>query len=86
MKKKPKTKDKDRVVPTTPSAPMFTFISIRNNLNQAVHLNIKDVNGKMIGIQLDANASRRWPKLPDYGPDTARLLSRKVIRLEPVDA
>jgi hypothetical protein len=57
-------------------------ILIRNNLNQLVAFNIKKPDGSLIGVQIDANSSLVWKKLPDYGPDTDRLIKRKVLRLE----
>ncbi len=60
------------------------YVHIKNNSNQVVAVNIRKKDGKLIGIQLDANASRQWPKLSDYGPDASRLIARKVIRLDPV--
>jgi hypothetical protein len=57
-------------------------IVIRNSLNQLIPFNIKRADGKLIGIQLDANAFIVWPKLPDYGPDFDRLMKRKVLRFE----
>jgi hypothetical protein len=57
-------------------------ISIKNNLNQLVSFSIKRPDGSMIGIQIDANSSVQWKKLPDYGPDVERLIKRKTLRLE----
>jgi hypothetical protein len=59
-----------------------TSIQIRNNLNQLITFGIKRNDGRMIGVQIDANAILTWEKLPDYGPEFDRLVKRKVLRLE----
>ena len=79
-KKKPQIDQPEKVEQR--ESPQAETIFIRNNLNQLISFNIKKENGTLIGVQIDANSSIQWRKLPDYGPDTDRLIKRKVLRLE----